>query len=67
MLTKVIGRLANYDGGTIPNTELEVIEDDVTEKGGKRKPRQKVSNLTALTSSTNTLLLNMYTIHVCNT
>ena len=42
MVTSVIGRLANYDGGTIPNTELESVEDEVSEKGGKKKATQKV-------------------------
>lgn len=42
MVTSMIGKLANYAGGTIPNTELEGVEDDVSEKGGK-KQGQKVS------------------------
>ena len=47
MVTSVIGRLANYDGGTIPNTELESVEDEVSEKGGKKKATQKVRHCTA--------------------
>ena len=41
-MTSVIGRLANYDGGMVPNAELETIEDDVSEKGGKKAKPGKV-------------------------
>ena len=43
MVTSVIGRLANYDGGMVPNAELENIEDDVSQKGGKKAKPGKVS------------------------
>lgn len=42
MVTTVIGRLANYDGGMVPNAELETIEDDMSEKGGKKAKADKV-------------------------
>lgn len=35
----MIGKLANYEGGTIPNTEQENVEDDVSQKGEKKKSK----------------------------
>ena len=39
MIGTVIGKLANYDGGTIPNTEQEIVDDE----DAKGKKKEKVT------------------------
>ena len=40
MVAGVISRLANYDGGMVPNVE-QLEEDDGDDTGGKKKKKKK--------------------------
>ena len=53
MVTRVLSRLANYDGGMVPNVEQtedakEVGTEDEVEEAGKKKKKKKVAKVSGM-------------------